>query len=69
MASPDGPPFPFRCFKASPGRVPPHARFPLLLRSVEDLLHERGVRISHEVVRFWWSNSRFLKRSLGWEAG
>ena len=29
-------------------------RFPLSLRNVEDLLHERGIDISHESVRFWW---------------
>jgi putative transposase len=29
-------------------------RFPLSLRNVEDLLHERGNEISHETVRFWW---------------
>ncbi len=29
-------------------------RFPLSLRNVEDLLHERGIDISHENVRFWW---------------
>lgn len=29
-----------------------HVRFPLSLRSVEDLLHERGVNVSHETVRF-----------------
>jgi putative transposase len=29
-------------------------RFPLSLRNVKDLLHERGVKISHETVRFWW---------------
>ena len=29
-------------------------RFPLSLRNVEDLLHERGIEISHETVRFWW---------------
>jgi len=29
-------------------------RFPLSLRNVEDLLHERGVDVSHETVRFWW---------------
>ena len=29
-------------------------RFPLSLRNVEDLLHERGIDISHETVRFWW---------------
>jgi putative transposase len=22
---------------------------------VEDLLHERGIEISHETVRFWWN--------------
>ncbi len=33
-------------------------RFPLSLRNVEDLLHERGVDVSHEVVRFW--RLRFL---------
>ncbi len=27
--------------------------FPLSLRNVEDLLHERGIEISHETVRFW----------------
>jgi len=32
-----------------------YVRFPLSLRNVEDLLHERGVEISHETVRFWWN--------------
>ena len=31
-----------------------YVRFPLSLRNVEDLLHERGIEISHETVRFWW---------------
>ena len=31
-----------------------HARFPLSLRNVENLLHERGIEVSHETVRFWW---------------
>ena len=31
-----------------------HVRFPLSLRQVEDLLHERGIDISHETVRAWW---------------
>jgi putative transposase len=26
----------------------------LSLRDVEDLVHERGVEISDETVRFWW---------------
>lgn len=30
-------------------------RFPLLLRNVEVLLHERGIDITHETVRFWWN--------------
>ena len=32
-----------------------YVRFPLTLRNVEDLLHERGIEISHETVRFWWN--------------
>lgn len=28
---------------------------PLSLRNVEDLLHERGIEISHETVRLWWN--------------
>ena len=30
-------------------------RFPLSLRNMEDLLHERGIEISHETVRYWWN--------------
>ncbi len=32
-----------------------YVRFPLSLRNVEDLLHERGNDVSHESVRFWWN--------------
>ena len=32
-----------------------YVRFPLSLRNVEDLLHERGIDISHETVRCWWN--------------
>jgi putative transposase len=32
-----------------------YVRFPLLLRNVEDLPHERGIDISYEAVRFWWN--------------
>ena len=32
-----------------------YVRFPLSLRNVEDLLHERGIEVSHEAVRFWWN--------------
>ena len=31
-----------------------YVRFPLSLRNVEDLLHERGIDVSYESVRFWW---------------
>ena len=50
---------PFRYFKASPEiirfAVMLYIRFPLSLRNVEDLLHERGIEISHETVRYWWN--------------
>jgi len=49
---------PFRYFKTSPEiirlAVMLYVRFPLSLRNVEDLLHERGIDVSHETVRFWW---------------
>ena len=49
---------PFKGFQSSPEiirlTVMLYVRFPLSLRNVEDLLHERGVDISHETVRFWW---------------
>ena len=32
-----------------------YVRYPLSLRNVEDLLHERGIDVSHETVRFWWN--------------
>jgi putative transposase len=31
-----------------------YVRFPLALHTVEDLLHERGIDVSHETVRYWW---------------
>ncbi len=31
-----------------------YVRFPLSLRNVEDLLHERGIDVSHETVRCRW---------------
>ena len=31
-----------------------YVRFSLSLRNVEDLLHERGVDVSYESVRYWW---------------
>ncbi|WP_299356883.1 IS6 family transposase [uncultured Shimia sp.] len=50
---------PFRYFKTSPEiirlAVMMYVRFPLSLRNVEDLLHERGIDVSHETIRFWWN--------------
>ena len=50
---------PFKYFKTSPQiirlAVMMYVRYPLSLRNVEDLLHERSIEISHETVRFWWN--------------
>lgn len=47
----------FRYFKTSPEiiqlSVMMYVRFPLSLRNVEDLLHERGIDVCHESVRLW----------------
>ena len=49
----------FRYFKTSPViirlAVMMCVRYPLSLRNVEDLLHERGIDITYETVRFWWN--------------
>ena len=48
---------PFRYFKTSPEiiqlAVMMYVRFPVSLRNVEDLLHERGIDICHESIRLW----------------
>ena len=50
---------PFRFLNSSPEVirhvVMMYVKFPLSLRNVEDLLAERGIDISYETVRFWWS--------------
>ena len=50
---------PFRYFNSSPDiirlAVMMYVRFPLSLRQVEDLLHERSIDISYETVRAWWN--------------
>lgn len=50
---------PFKYFKTSREiirlAVMLYVRFPLSLRNVEDLLHERGIDVSHEAVRYWWN--------------
>ena len=51
-------PVSFRYFKTSPEiiqlAVMLYVRFSLSLRNVEDHLHERGVEVSYESVRYWW---------------
>ncbi len=51
-------PSPFKWFKTSPEiirlAVMLYVRFPLSLRNVEDILHERGVDVSQETIRYWW---------------
>ena len=48
---------PYRYFKTSPEIIQlgvlMYVRFPLSLRNVEDLLHERGIDVCHESVRLW----------------
>jgi len=50
---------PFRYFNSSPEiirlAVMMYVKYPLSLRSDEDLLSERGIAISRETVRFWWN--------------
>ena len=65
----------FRYFKTSPEviqlAVMLYVRFPLSLRTVEDLLHERGVDVSYESIRYWWHRfgsqfaSQIKKRRAG----
>jgi len=49
---------PFKGFRGSPDVIRLaemlYVRFPLSLRNVEELLHERGIDVSHETIRFWW---------------
>jgi putative transposase len=50
---------PFRYFNSSPEVIRlvvlMYVKYPLSLRNVEDLLHERGIDICHETVRLWWN--------------
>ncbi len=50
---------PFKYFHSNPEiirlTVMMNVCFPLSLRNVEDLLHERGIDLSHETVRYWWN--------------
>lgn len=56
--------FPFNYFRTSPEIirrvVTLYARFPLSFRDVEDLLHERGIDVSHETIRLHDTRFRHL---------
>jgi len=41
-----------------------YVRFPLSLRNIEDLLHERSIEVSHEAVRFW--RLCYVRRRMIW---
>jgi putative transposase len=49
----------FRYFKTNPEVIRPavmmYVRFSLSPLNVEDLLHEWGINVSHERIRFWWN--------------
>ena len=57
MPRPRVPSSPFRYFDSSPEvirlSVMLYVKYPLSLRNVEDLLHERGIDIRYETVRYW----------------
>jgi hypothetical protein len=57
---------PLRYFKTSPEvirlTVMMYVRFPLSLRQVEDLLHERGIDICHETAPGGTGSDRYSRR-------
>ena len=58
---------PFKYYKTSPEiiklAVMYYVRYPLSLRQVEDILHERGIDVCHETIRYWWNKfgAKFAK--------
>ena len=56
---------PFKYYKTSPEiiklAVMYYIRYPLSLRQVEDILHERGIDICHETMRYWWNKFGSMK--------
>ena len=66
---------PFKYFKTSPKiirlAVMYYVRYPLSFRQVEDILHERGIDICYETVRFWVDRfgSKFAKEIRKKRAG
>ena len=60
---------PFQYFKTSPKiirlAVMCYVRYSLSFRRVEDILHERGIDICYETVRFWVD--RFGAKFANWQ--
>mgnify|MGYP006923100955 CR=1 FL=1 len=58
----------FRYFKTSPEiiqlAVMLYVRFPLSLRNLEDLLHESGVDVSYETIRYWWNRVALSSQAI-----
>jgi putative transposase len=50
---------PFRYFRAGPAIIRVagmlYVRFPPSWRNVQDVLHDRGIEISHGAALFWWN--------------
>tara|TARA_B100000686_G_C16794342_1_gene981157 strand:+ start:2949 stop:3170 length:222 start_codon:yes stop_codon:yes gene_type:complete len=50
---------PFKYYKSSSEIIKMaimyYVRYPLSLRQVEDILHERGIDICHETIHYWWN--------------
>ncbi len=65
----------FKYFKTSPATirlaVMHYVRYPLSFRQVEDILHDRGIDICHEIVRFWVGRfgSKFARKISKKRAG
>jgi len=65
----------FKYYKTSPKTIKlavmHYVRYPLSLRQVEDILHERGIDVRHETIRYWWNKfgglfSIYLARPRYW---
>ncbi len=58
---------PFKYYKTNPEiiklAVMYYIRYPLSLRQVEDIMHERGIDVCHETIRYWWNKfgTKFAK--------
>jgi putative transposase len=42
-----------------------YVQYPLSLRNIEDLLHGRGIEVSHENMRVWWNQFGLCSSAKG----